>query len=344
MKYSELVEQTKKELEKSYGTSAELTQLYNNAKANYEKQHEKSIESLNKDHDEKRNSAAAQKLLDEKNTGEFLASRGLSFSGESAQAKLNSDISFNNTLSSLAKQHGEGISQLNKNKTEYFEKLDTDYAKDSIAARKELMELAQEMAENKIKYGDVTVNNSALGSEGGSESGDGLFDPSMSAHQLATAIVKRYGTGGKVKNAYQNLDIRNYLEGLTERYTLADDYMDKVIFVLDALGYTAADEQGLYTANIVKNANSVYDAAHRKATTMAQLLFNDYDDSKTYAEKRAYMERLDYLYTRCESMEQFYKACALLDMDSEETEAYLDNVTARRNTENEIKLGQNKTK
>lgn len=344
MKYSELVEQTKKELEKSYGTSAELTQLYNNAKANYEKQHEKSIESLNKNYDEKRNSAAAQKLLDEKNTGEFLASRGLSFSGESAQAKLNSDISFNNTLSSLAKQHGEGISQLNKNKTEYFEKLDTDYAKDSIAARKELMELAQEMAENKIKYGDVTVNGSALGSESGSEGGDGIFDPAMSAHQLATAIVKRYGTNGKVKDAYQNLDIRNYLEGLSERYTLADDYMDKVIFVLDALGYTAADEQGLNTAEIVKNANSVYDAAHRKATSMAQFLFNDYDDGKTYAEKRAYMERLDYLYTACESMEQFYSACELLDMDSEETEAYLDNVTARRNTKNEIKLGQNKLK
>ena len=84
MNYSELVEQTKKELEKSYGTSAALTQLYNNAKANYEKQHKESVESLNKDYEEKKNQAAAQKLTNEKNTGEFLASRGLSFSGESA--------------------------------------------------------------------------------------------------------------------------------------------------------------------------------------------------------------------------------------------------------------------
>ncbi len=344
MKYSEIVEQTKKELEKSYGTAAVLTQLYNKAKSNYQANHNASVDALNKDYEQKKNDAAAQKMVNEKNTGEFLASRGLSYSGESAQAKLNSDISFNNTLSSLADSHSDGLTELNKKKNEYFAALDADYMENSVKARKELEQLARDMAADKIKYGDVTVNNSALGSESGSESGDGLFDPSMSAHQLATAIVKRYGTGGKVKNAYQNLDIRNYLEGLTERYTLADDYMDKVIFVLDALGYTAADEQGLYTANIVKNANSVYDAAHRKATTMAQLLFNDYDDSKTYAEKRAYMERLDYLYTRCESMEQFYSACALLDMDSEETEAYLDNVTARRNTENEIKLGQNKLK
>lgn len=342
MKYSELVEQTKKELEKSYGTTAALTQLYNKAKANYEKQHKESVESLNKDYEEKKNQAAAQKLTNEKNTGEFLASRGLSFSGESAQARLNSDINFNNTLSSLAKQHSEELSQLNKSKNEYFGKLDTDYAKDSINARKELQELAQEMAENKIKYGDVTVGGDALGTEDGDTGSDGIvFTPNMSAYQLASAIVKRYGSGGKISKAEHNLNVKNYLEKLTSRYNLTDEYMDKVIFVLDALGYTGMSDAGAKTATIVNEAELHYDKAYSRAKSMAKLLFYDYDDRNEYAKKRAYMERLDYVYTRCETMDQFYDACFMLGLNNEETEEYLDTVASRRNTDNELKLGQN---
>ena len=344
MNYSELVEQTKKELEKSYGTSAALTQLYNNAKANYEKQHKESVESLNKDYEEKKNQAAAQKLTDEKNTGEFLASRGLSFSGESAQARLNSDISFNNTLSSLAKQHSEGLSQLHKSKNEYFGKLDADYAKDSITARKELQKLAQEMADNKIKYGDVILGGDALGTDDGDTDGDGIvFTPNMSAYQLASAIVKRYGSGGKISKAEHNLNIRNYLEKLTSRYNLTDEYMDKVIFVLDALGYTAMSETGTKTATIVNQAELYHDKAYSRAKSLAKILFTDYDDRNEYAEKHAYMEKMDYVYTRCETMDQFYEACLMLGLNNEKTEEYLDIVAARRNTENEIKLGQNKS-
>ena len=343
MKYSELVEQTKKELEKSYGTAAELTRLYNNAKANYEKQHKQSLEELSKDYEQKRNDAAAQKLIDEKNTGEFLASRGLSFSGESAQARLNSDITFNNTLSDLAKQHGEGISQLNKSKSEYFEKLDTDYAKDSISAQKELQKLAQEMADNKIKYGEVTVGGDALGTDDSDDGGEVVFTPDMSAYQLASAIVKRFGSGGKISKAEHNINVRNYLEKLTSRYNITDEYMDKVIFVLDALGYTAMDKTGEKTASIVSEAELYHDKAYEKAKNLAKMLFTDYDDRNNYAKKHAYMEKLDYVYTRCETIEQFYEACLMLGLDSEETEEYLDLVSARSNTKNEIKLGQNKS-
>ncbi len=335
MKYSELVKQTKKELEKSYGTAAALTQLYNNAKANYEKQHKESVESLNKDYEEKKNTAAAQKLVDEKNTGEFLASRGLSFSGESAQARLNSDINFNNTISSLAKQHATELSELNKSKNEYLGKLDTDYAKDSINAQKELQQLAQEMAENKIKYGEVTVGGDALGTEDG---GDGIaFTPDMSAYQLATAIVKRYGSGGKISKAEHNLNVKNYLDKLTERYNITDEYMDKVIFILDALGYTGMSDTGAKTASIVSEAESYYDKAYSRAKSMSKLLFYDYDDRNEYAKKRAYMEKLDYVYTRCETMEQFYDACLMLGLNNEKTEEYLDTVVARK----DVKLGQN---
>ena len=341
MKYSELVEQTKKELEKSYGTAAALTRLYNNAKANYEKQHKESVESLNKDYEEKKNLAAAQKLVNEKNTGEFLASRGLSFSGESAQARLNSDINFNNTLSSLAKQHTTELSELNKSKSEYLGKLDTDYAKDSINAQKEFEKLALEMAENKIKYGDVTVGGDALGTENGENGGDGgdgiAFTPDMSAYQLATAIVKRYGSGGKISKAEHNLNVKKYLEKLTERYNITDEYMDKVIFILDALGYTGMNDTGAKTASIVNEAELQYDKAYSRAKSLAKLLFYDYDDRNEYAKKRAYMEKLDYVYTRCETMEQFYDACLMLGLNNEKAEEYLDTVVARK----DVKLGQN---
>lgn len=200
------------------------------------------------------------------------------------------------------------------------------------------------MADNKIKYGDVTLGGDSLGTEDGNTDGDGIvFTPNMSAYQLASAIVKRFGSGGKISKAEHNINIRNYLEKLTSRYNLTDEYMDKVIFVLDALGYTAMSETGTKTATIVNQAELYHDKAYSRAKSLAKILFTDYDDRNEYAKKHAYMEKMDYVYTRCETMDQFYEACLMLGLNNEKTEEYLDIVAARRNTENEIKLGQNKS-
>lgn len=339
MNYSELVEQTKKELLKHSDTTAILTNMYNRAKQSYENAYQESAEALNKDYEAKRNAASAQQKLNDKNTDELLASRGLAFSGESAQAKINSNIALANTLSSLASDHAQGMTEIKKQKDESIANLDKEYDEKRIQAIKEINDDAIEMAQDKIKYGEVTLEGASGSTD--SEDGDGLFEPTMTAYQLANAIVKRYGTGGKVQKAEQNLNINRYLNELTERYSFTDEYLDKLTFVLDALGYIGINDDGIHVATVVNGGNLEYEESYEQAQQTAKKLYYDYDDRNNYAKKRAYMDRLDYVYTRCNNMDQFYSACRLLDMSNREIDEYLNTVERRVGTANEIRLGEN---
>lgn len=390
MTYSELIEQTRKELEKYSDTAKTLTDMYNKAKAAYEENYGISVEKLDDDYAVKKNAAAAQQKLDDKNTGEYLASRGLAFSGESAQAKLNSDMIYKNTLASLAGDHANSLSQLQQDKNSYLAKLDMDYAEKQLEAQKELTENALQLAQDKIKYGDAVIgdpaenedvqtdggnsaesdsasggnteNNSASGNSSVKDSAvkdttanksesntktdetvstESSFEPSMTAYQLANAIAKRYGSSDTVSLAEANINISKYLSGLKARYAFTDEYMDKVVFVLDALGYTPMDEKYIDIAVMVNNSANEYDIEYKSAEKLAKLLFNNYDDRKEYAEKRANIARLDYIYTRCSDMEEFYSACEMLELSSSRINEYLSNVEARKNKSTRVTLGEN---
>lgn len=387
MTYDSLIEQTRKELEKYSDNTKTLTDLYNKAKANYESSYNASVETLNDDYNKKKNAASAQQKLDEKNTGEYLASRGLSYSGESAQAKLNSNMMLNNTLSSLASDHADSLAKLENSKNSYFADLDLDYAEKLLEKEKELTENAVKLAEDKIKYGDAVVGDSLTEEKGKEDNTPTLtpstdknqsnsnstssdkteskpstentdkensadkdeektenttaFEPSMTAYQLANAIAKRYGTSDTVTTAEANINISKYLNGLKERYTFTDEYLDKVIFVLDALGYTPMDNESISIATIVSNSADEYDIEYSRGEELAQLLFNKYEDRKEYAEKRAKLARLDYIYTRCENMNEFYTACGMLDLSDFEIRDYLRNVEARENKKSAVELGGN---
>ncbi len=395
MTYDTLIEQTRKELEKYSDNTKALTDLYNKAKENYDKSFNDSIKKLNDDYEKKRNAASAQQKLDEKNAGEYLAARGLAYSGESAQAKLNSDMIYKNTLSSLASDHAENLSKLENSKNSYLAELDLDYAEKLMEKERELTDTAIKLAEDKIKYGDAVIgdpiiedntqidtpseedntvngnqsNNNSGNSSGNNSSGgtntnkkpssgsadknqqtdkeeekteeSNTFEPSMTAYQLANAIAKRYGTSDTVTTAEANINISKYLNGLKERYTFADDYMDKVIFVLDALGYTPMDDESIGIATIVSNSADEYNIEYTQAETLAKLLFTNYDDRKEYAEKRATMARLDYIYTRCKDINEFYTACSMLDLSDYQVRDYLRNIEAREGKSNEIQLGGN---
>ena len=337
MNYSDIVEQTKKELMKHSDTAAILADMYARAKQSYENAYKASAEDITKDYEAKRNAASAQQKLNDKNTDELMAARGLAYSGESAQAKINSNIALANTLSSLARDHTEALTELKKEKDEKITDLDMEYGEKRIQADKALTDDAIKMAQDKIKYGEVTLDG-----EGGADGeGDGIFDPEMSANQLATNIVKRFGTGGKVQKAEENLNIYQYLRDLRERYSFTDEYLDKLTFALDALGYIGINADGLHVATVVNQGNLEYDKAYERAMSVAKKLYFDYDDRTNYAQKRAYMDRLDYIYTRCSTKTQFYAACRLLDLNSQEIDQYLRTVAARAGTPNQVDLGIN---
>lgn len=338
MNYSDLVEQTKKELMKHSDTAAILADMYNRARQSYENTYKASAEELTKDYEAKRNAASAQQKLNDKNTDELMAARGLAYSGESAQAKINSNIALANTLSSLASDHTEALTGLKKQKDEKIADLDMEYSEKRIQADKALTDDAIKMAQDKIKYGEVTIDGAGSSADG---EGDGIFTPEMSANQLATNIVKRFGTGGKVQKAEENLNIYQYLRDLRERYSFTDEYLNKLTFALDALGYIGINADGLHVATVVNSGNLEYDDSYENAMHVAKKLYYDHDDRNNYAKKRANMDRLDYIYTHCNTSEQFYSACRLLDMSNQEIEEYLRTVAARAGTPNQVDLGIN---
>ncbi len=101
MVYSDTINDLKSVLD-SYSDEVEkLSSLYKTAIENAEKTHADSLESINKQFINDRKRVYSDNARDERNAFNLLAERGLGFSGEAAQTKLNSNILLSNRLGAL---------------------------------------------------------------------------------------------------------------------------------------------------------------------------------------------------------------------------------------------------
>ncbi|MEG2004100.1 MAG: hypothetical protein RR057_05825, partial [Clostridia bacterium] len=108
-----------------------------------------SLAMLKSSYENEKNSAAAKSMLDAKNTDQFLAARGLAKSGESVQEHINSNLSLNNTLSSLANSNINAGVQLAKSKDSALSSIEKSEAEH--AAEKEKSEIAKAQRNEDIK-------------------------------------------------------------------------------------------------------------------------------------------------------------------------------------------------
>ncbi len=96
------------------GYSAEeekINALYKTAKENAQKETQEAKKQLDRQYYRDRNEVYADNARDERNFNNALAERGLGFSGEAAQAKLNSNIILNNRLGQLIREKNEASNQ-----------------------------------------------------------------------------------------------------------------------------------------------------------------------------------------------------------------------------------------
>ncbi len=342
--YDALIKETKDKLRSYSDATAVITKKYAEARAQYEAAKEKSAQILEKNYSRDRNAAAAQVKLDEKNTGEYLASRGLATSGESAQAKLNSNISLNNALSGLSAEHESKLADMLSEKDEYLSRLGIDYAKEYADAENKLLSQAAEVAESKLKHTSSKSGSAseipAVSDSVGAAEGDGLFDPEMTPYQLASAIVRRFTGGNTVKYAEDNLEISDYLKKLSERYSLTDDFRDQLVFALDALGYSALDDESNALTRLIYDAETEYTDAYSRASALAKKTIPDYEKRQAFIKKYAYFSKLDYIFTRCKNIDEFYEACSLMGMTEKDREAYIEDVANRVGTSSEVRIGE----
>lgn len=133
MAYYDTVEELKKALSGYSSDTEKLKSLYKTAVANAEKAYNESKSRLLAENTAARNTVYADTAREERNAMNMLASRGLGFSGEAAQEKLNSNILLSNRLGALDTKLADGISTLEQTANEHRYKLESELAANQAA-------------------------------------------------------------------------------------------------------------------------------------------------------------------------------------------------------------------
>lgn len=118
MAYSDTLNELRSALDSYSENGEKLTALYKTALENADKAHKESMKQLNAQYRRDRNDVFADNARDERNTFNLLATRGLGFSGDAVQAKLNSNILLSNRLGELANSKNDSARELQQSLAE----------------------------------------------------------------------------------------------------------------------------------------------------------------------------------------------------------------------------------
>ena len=112
MGYDNTIDYLKQALDSYSADEEKLSNLYKGAMENAEKNYDLAMKQLEKQYYDDRNAAYADSARSNRNTGIFLAERGLGFSGEAAQSQLNSNIALSGRLGALEGEKSKNENQL----------------------------------------------------------------------------------------------------------------------------------------------------------------------------------------------------------------------------------------
>lgn len=168
MDYKSYYEEARKKLE-SQNSISEFRKYYENATKRINSSYDSSMDEISEKYRSDVNEAEAKSMIDKKNTAQFMASRGLSRSGEAEQEEINSNLSLNNTMSSLAKDKSHAEKELAKQKNELLSNAERDYLGHKADYDKRLDEEASKIAENMSeedrRNADIARENQMLNQE-----------------------------------------------------------------------------------------------------------------------------------------------------------------------------------
>ena len=142
MAYTDQINSLKEALNSYSAEEEKLSALYKTAIENAEKAHQTAKAQLEAQYDIDRNAVYADNARSERNFNNLLAGRGLGFSGEAAQSKLNSNITLSNRLGELEREKNKGSL-----------KLDNDLASNKIALSMEEAEKLKSILDSKNQLG-----------------------------------------------------------------------------------------------------------------------------------------------------------------------------------------------
>ncbi|MDD4125376.1 MAG: hypothetical protein PHW77_06620 [Eubacteriales bacterium] len=126
--YKDYLEEAKQYLQKNSPAFSAYEDYYQKAVNNIGEDYDASAEKLNAGYLADTNQAVAQSAINAKNIAQYMASRGLSRSGEAEQETINSNLSLNKALSELASSKYNALSELYANKNQSLLALEKEYA------------------------------------------------------------------------------------------------------------------------------------------------------------------------------------------------------------------------
>ena len=138
-----------------------ISLLYKTAKENAEKEAEESKKQLEQQFYRDKNQVYADNARDERNFNNLLAERGLGFSGEAAQAKLNSNITLNNRLGELVREKNKAAAQYDIELSKTVSNLSMEEAEKLNDMLKDKNGLNVQIAEMELKKETDDANRAA---------------------------------------------------------------------------------------------------------------------------------------------------------------------------------------
>ncbi len=355
MAYSESIQKLKELLDGYSAESGKLQTLYKNAVENAEASRKASLEALEKQHYRDRNEAYADTAREERNTMNMLASRGLGFSGEAAQAKLNSNVLLSERLGALTREKANAQTELDLALNQQKQALALDAAERQSALDKNRADIASDIAKTELdyeqeqarlkaekdmqkaelaaKYGNSTQN--AGNTNGGNNvnvgigGGNGLnalngFDPEASPKELAKLLVTSATDDGYIRSDYDEYLINRYMLELYDNYTLPDGYMDELVFMLKAYGYPATPRAEMRIQVISREAKEYYEQSYNSRFDSAIISGKHELSASAFAGTEARNDALEYSYSRTENENEFRKCCENVGIPVSEVNAFIE--------------------
>lgn len=324
MEYDSILE-VKNALGSYSNVTAELEALYKKAKENNISSFENAKKELSTQYAEDKNAAVTKGKLDEKDMNQFLASRGLSTSGESVQAKIDSNISINNSLSSLAKVNASSLSALEQEKHDKENELDTELNEKKLNLEQWKAELTAQFTETKSSSSGSIDNSSPEEEKPTTET----YIPETSAKELAKSILATYAADGKITTTLQKSYVKQYLNTLSKKEGVDTDYLKELIINLKAAGYTDITDSSSEATIAAENGAIYYKTAYEQLYGILMKGNRSTTAAEELAVKQARVLMLDYVYKRCATLQTFEKACAKMQITDSELDEYytrLDNI------------------
>ncbi len=204
MAYSDTVKAFKDALNGYSEEENKLSELYKTARERNEAAKSQAIAQLDSKHSSDRNAAFADNARAEQNAARVLNSRGLGFSGEMAQSKLNSNFSLSNRLGDLASENAKNKQDLINQHDRYAHELSVEEAEKRSTLNegksKLLADIAKAELENEQKEKELELGYAKIEAE--KELLQAELDAKYKGEQSNAT-----GTGGNVTGTGGNLTV-----------------------------------------------------------------------------------------------------------------------------------------